>query len=287
MEDSLVGRTLLGRYRVEALIGRGGMGEVYKAWDRKRSYYVALKLLREDLAEDRFFAERFQAEAATLARLSHRNIVTFYGLEQAGHLAFIVMEFVEGTTLRRRLHDLAGPLPLPEVLSICEQVCAALFYAHQEGLIHRDIKPGNIMLEPGGRALLSDFGIAKSIDAVASTHTTVGTPAYMAPEQWRGKGLSAQTDLYALGIVVYEMLTGRRPFLGDDPGLPGETVSDRVRYQHLHLPPPPPRQFNPDTPAPLQKVVLRALAKEPEDRQPDALADSVPPFVGEVGRLVS
>ena len=165
----LVGKTLRHRYRIDELLGRGGMAEVYKAWDKQRNYYVAVKILREDLAEDREFDRRFRREASALAQLAHRNIVRFYGFERDGYLAFIVMDFVAGSTLRRRIFDADGPLPVDEALSVVEQVASALHYAHAQGVLHRDVKPGNIMIQPDGLVLLSDFGIAKAADAATMT----------------------------------------------------------------------------------------------------------------------
>ena len=197
----LRGQILSGRYRIEEAIGRGGMAEVYKAWDSERNYHVAVKVLREDLAEDREFDHRFRREAQALARLAHRNIVRFYGFEREGYLAFIVMDFVEGTTLRRRIFDADGPLPVDEVLSIVEQVVSALHYAHAQGVLHRDVKPGNIMIQPdpltgtSGRVLLSDFGIAKAADAATMTTVMPGTPAYMSPEQCCSEPLDVRTDV--------------------------------------------------------------------------------------------
>ena len=268
----LRGRTLGGRYRIEELIGRGGMAEVYKAWDSERNYYVAAKVLREDLAEDREFDRRFRREAEALARLAHKNIVRFYGFEREGHLAFIVMDFVEGTTLRRRIFDADGPLPTDEVLSIVEQVASALHYAHAQGVLHRDVKPGNIMIQPDGRALLSDFGIAKAADAATMTTVMPGTPAYMSPEQCRSEPLDVRTDVYSLGIVVYEMLAGRRPFVGDTTDTGTGSTGERIRWEQMHATPSPPRRYNLLLPHGVNEVVLEALAKEREQRWPTALA---------------
>jgi len=295
----LIGQTLLDRYRIEELIGRGGMAEVYKAWDMRRRYHVAIKVMREDLAEDleflrRFkreagalaalshaikvmredlaedleFLRRFKREAGALAALSHANIVRFYSFEREGRLAFIVMDYVEGTTLRGRILDAEGaPLPLDEVTSILEQVCAALHYAHAENVLHRDVKPGNIMIQPDGRVLLSDFGIAKAADAATATTVMPGTPAYMSPEQCRSELLDVRTDVYSLGIVVYEMLAGRRPFVGERaPDTVTGGTRERVRWEQMHAVPPSLRRVNPAVSPLVETVVLRALAKEPEAR---------------------
>jgi serine/threonine protein kinase len=269
----LVGQTLLGRYRIEELVGRGGMAEVYKAWDTRRQYNVAIKVMREDLAEDIEFVRRFKREARALAELAHANVVRFYSFERAGHLAFIVMDYIPGTTLRRRILEAEGsPLPLDEVLSITQQVCAALHYAHEEGVIHRDVKPGNIMIQPDGQVLLSDFGIAKAADAATATTVMPGTPAYMSPEQCRSEPLDVRTDIYSLGILVYQMLTGRRPFVGESDGSETGSTRERIRWEQMHIAPPPLQQFNPALPRQAEQVVLKALAKERSDRWPSALA---------------
>jgi serine/threonine protein kinase len=265
--NDLVGQTLRNRYHIQALIGRGEMAEVYKAWDARRQYSVAIKVMREDLAEDQEFLQRFKREARALAALSHANIVRFYSFERQGHLAFIVMDYVEGTTLRRRILEAGGkPLPLEEVLSIVRQVCAALNYAHGEGIIHRDVKPGNILIQPDGRVLLSDFGIARAADTATVTSVMPGAPAYMSPEQCRSQSLGARTDIYSLGIVVYEMLAGRRPFIGQSQAAGAVSTNERVRWEQVHLSPPALRQINPQVTYLLETVVLRALAKDPAVR---------------------
>jgi serine/threonine protein kinase len=269
----LTGRILQGRYRVEELVGRGGMAEVYKAWDTWRNYHVAIKVMREDLAEDLEFVRRFRREATALAGLAHENIVRFYSFGREDLLAFIVMDYVEGTTLRSEIARAEGPLPLKRVLSVAKQVCAALHYAHMEGMIHRDVKPGNIIIQPDGQVLLSDFGIAKAADAATATTVMPGTPAYMSPEQCRSEPLDVRTDIYSLGVVVYEMLTGRRPFVGKAAP---ETVTggtrERVRWEQMHADPPPLRRYHPALSREVEAVVLRALAKERDGRWPTALA---------------
>ncbi len=274
----LTGKTLKGRYRIEALVGRGGMAEVYKAWDTHRQYHVAVKVMREDLAEDLEFVRRFRREARALAALSHANIVRFYSFEQEGRLAFIVMDYAEGTSLRGRILDAGGkPLPLEEVLSIARQVSAALHYAHSENVLHRDVKPGNIMVAPGrgegGKDLIlvTDFGIAKAADAATATTVMPGTPAYMSPEQCRSEPVDERSDVYSLGIVVYEMLAGRRPFVGDTEASTSST-RETIRWEQVHADPPSLPRFNPEAPPGVEAVLRRALAKEKEHRWPTALA---------------
>ena len=159
--DDLIGKTLAGRYRVEAFLGKGGMAEVYKVWDAHRSSYLAMKLLHEDLALDNVFLRRFKREAQTLARLQHPNIVRFYGLEQEGRQVFMLIDYVDGESLKHKIFDAHGPLPFDQIMDIMGPLCQALQYAHNEGLVHADVKPGNIMIDKTGRVLLSDFGIAR------------------------------------------------------------------------------------------------------------------------------
>jgi serine/threonine-protein kinase len=167
---SLVGQTLCNRYRVDDQIGRGGMAEVYKVWDKDRTTYLALKLLREDLAQDRVFLRRFKREAQTLAKLQHPNIVRFYGLEQDDMLAFMLMDFVEGTSLRAEIFQLDGePMATERIVEIMRPVCSALNYAHNQGMVHCDAKPGNIMIDSSGKVLVTDFGIARMTDSATAT----------------------------------------------------------------------------------------------------------------------
>ena len=269
---NLEGQRLKGRYQIEALIGRGGMAEVYRALDTRRGYHVAIKVMREDLAEDIEFLRRFRREASALAALSHANIVRFYSFEREGRLAFIVMDYVEGTTLRGRILDAEeDALSLGEVASVMRQTCAALHYAHGENVLHRDVKPGNIMIRPDGAVLVADFGIAKAADAATATTVMPGTPAYMSPEQCRSELLDERADVYSLGIVAYEMLAGRRPFAGNTEEATGGT-REKLRWEQIHAPPPPMRESNPDLPAEVEEVVFKALAKEREDRWPTPLA---------------
>ena len=261
---------MLGRYRIERSLGRGGMADVYLVFDQRRQVHVALKMLREDLAEDPEFVRRFRREAEALARLDHPNIVRFYGFEQAYPQAWIVMDYVPGTTLRRRLGEAGGPLPLDEVTRILRQVGAALSYAHTEGIVHRDLKPANIMLKPDGTALLSDFGIARAAEATTMTAGPVGTPAYMAPEQILGKTVDGRTDVYGLGAVLWEMTTDRRLFSGETGQ--GATTAERVRDEHLHATPADPCRLNPTLPPAAGQVILRALAKDPAARWPDVVS---------------
>jgi len=263
----LEGRVLSDRYRVDEYVGGGGMADVYKVWDQTRSCHLAIKLLRQSLSEFEEFGERFQREADVLARLQHPNIVRLYGFEQDADegFAFIVMDYVDGPTLANKLKIARGPLPLSEVVSITDDVASALSYAHNQGVYHRDIKPSNIIIARDGRAVLSDFGIARLSDALTLTYQGIGTPAYMSPEQCAGEEPGALSDIYSLGVVVYECLTGRRPFIGDmGRGDPPTTAN--VLKEHLEFPPPMPSDVNPSLSAAVEAVILRALAKDPRYR---------------------
>ena len=284
--SDITGKEILGRYHVERLLGRGGMADVYLAFDSQRQTHVAIKLIREDLADDADFIRRFSREAAALARLDHPNIVRFYAAEQDGVLNFIVMDYVSGSNLQRRISQAGGPLPLSETTTLLHQIGPALHYAHTMGFIHRDIKPGNIMLREDGTALLSDFGAAKVLENSTLATLTVGTPAYMSPEQILGRDPQPQSDIYSFGIVLYEMLVGRRPFSGDEQGLTGTGTLSRLREAHLRLDPPAPSELNPAIPPALDSIVVKALAKDVDDRWPNVLSlvDAWDTALGSSGR---
>ncbi|MGD8555472.1 MAG: serine/threonine-protein kinase, partial [Anaerolineales bacterium] len=269
--SSIIGQTLAGNYRVDAFVGRGGMAEVYKVWDNRRAVYLAMKLLRDDLAEDRVFLRRFRREAQTLAKLQHPNIVRTYGLEQDGELAFMLMDFVEGVSLRKEIFRTAAPFSPARVMEIMRPVCSALHYAHQLGMVHCDIKPGNILIDTKGHVLVMDFGIARMTDASTATMVGAGTPAYMAPEQARGENPSPQSDIYALGVTIFEMLSGgERPFTGERAQTTG-TTREKVRWEQMHLAPPSLRQFNKSISPDLEALVLRCMEKDPKRRYASAL----------------
>ena len=271
--EAIIGKTIKGRYRVDALLGRGGMAEVYKVWDQDRSVDIAMKVLRQDIAYDPVFLRRFQREAQSLSELQHPNIVRFYGLEREKLLTFLLMEFVDGYSLQAEILLAEGkPLPDKRILDVLDQICSALSYAHKKGLVHCDIKPGNIMLERNGeRVLLTDFGIARTIDAATSTLVGAGTPAYMPPELIKGLDPKPQSDIYSLGIVLYEMLTGgERPFTGEHADTTG-TTADKVRWEHLHLQAPLVSELNPKAAGGMDKIVAKCLEKNPQQRFERAL----------------
>jgi serine/threonine protein kinase len=259
--NDLIGRTIAGRYRIETFLGKGGMAEVYKVWDQERSVYLAMKILHADLAEDKVFLRRFKREAQTLAKLQHPNIVRFYGLEQEDDLVYILMDYVEGTTLRKEIFQSKAPFSMERILEIMKPVCAALYYAHKSGFVHCDVKPANIMIHKNGTIYVSDFGIARMTEAATVTMVGAGTPAYMAPEQARGEDPVPQTDIYSLGIVLFEMLTGgERPFTGESAKTTGST-SEKVRWEQMRLAAPPPSKFNSSITQSMDGIVLKCLAK--------------------------
>ncbi len=270
MED-LIGSVIKNRYRVDKFLGRGGMAEVYKVWDKERAVPLAMKVLHTDLAEDRVFLRRFEKEAATLALLQHPHIVRTYGLEIDGRTSFLLMDYIEGSTLRAEIFDTEGPMPFKRILEIMQPVCSALHYAHQKNKVHCDIKPANIMVHKNGTILLADFGIAREAEgATTATLVGAGTPAYMAPEQVRGEDPTPQTDIYSLGVVLYEMLTGERPFTGERATVSG-TSSEKVRWEQVNLKPMSPRRFNPQISEELEAVVLNCLEKYSLNRYAGAL----------------
>ncbi|HEX2040046.1 MAG TPA: protein kinase [Acidimicrobiales bacterium] len=256
-------RTLAGRYRLVAPIARGGMAEVWEGHDDVLARPVAVKILHPHLAEDDGFVERFRREAVAAARLAHPGIVATYDTGEDDGVAFIVMELVRGRTLRQALEE--GSLPTATAVHIAAQVADALERAHRAGLVHRDVKPANILLcdEPGGgvRVKVADFGIAKLQAAggdLTQTGAVVGTAKYLSPEQVEGRSPDARSDVYALGVVLYEMLCGRPPFAAD--------TELATALQHVRAEPVTPRQLRAGIPRPLEQVVLRAMAKDPDRR---------------------
>ena len=247
-----------GRFEVKAELGRGGMATVYLAIDIRLNRKVALKVMLPSLASSEEMIERFEEEARNAARLEHENIVTIYSVEEIGHLNLFVMKFVDGASVAEMLKT-HGPLPVDVTRHVISQVASALQYAHGESVVHRDVKPGNVMIDGKGNAIVMDFGISKAMDSADLTQTgaLVGTPAYMSPEQWRGSRAGPASDQYALGVLAYEMLTGGPPFVG--PNL-------ELREKHLAETPRPIRALRADVPRDLEGTVLRMLAKHVEER---------------------
>jgi serine/threonine-protein kinase len=261
-------RVLGGRYRLGAVIGHGGMAEVHRGRDVRLGRDVAVKLLRPDLARDPSFQSRFRREAQAAASLNHPAIVAVYdtGEDHAAGATgevtpYIVMEFVEGRTLREVLAAEGRMLP-QRAMEITAQICAALEQAHRAGIVHRDIKPGNVMLTPAGEVKVMDFGIARAVTGSSATMTqtaaVIGTAHYLSPEQARGEHVDARSDIYSTGCLLYELVTGAPPFSGDTP------VS--VAYQHVREEPVPPSRVEPDVPGAIDAIVLKAMAKNPANR---------------------
>ncbi len=271
---SLVG-SHLGKYEIKAEIGRGGMGSVYLGYDPLLDREVAVKVLAPHLVWDHEFVERFLREARAAARLKHPHIVTVFDVGQEGGWYYFVMEHLAGETLAARLQA-QGALPAEEAMSILRPLAAALDYAHYRGIVHRDVKPGNVILGPEGQVTLLDFGIARAAQEgrLTGTGTVVGTPEYMSPEQARGMTVDARTDQYSLGVVAYQVLCGQVPFQADS------TLA--LMYKIVHEPPPPLSQYRPDLPAEVGVALEQALAKEPGARYLSAST-----FVEALGRALA
>ena len=269
-----ISKVLAGRYEVLELIGRGGMAEVYLGRDKRLSRTVAIKLLRSDIAEDPTFQARFRREAQSAAALNHPSIVGVYDFGEevvtradgsTQTVPYLVMEYVQGHTVRELLSE-GEAVPIDEAGEIVSGVLQALGYSHRNGIVHRDIKPGNIMLTNTGEVKVMDFGIARAIEdsavTVTQTHAVVGTAQYLSPEQARGEVVDARSDIYSCGCLLYELLTGRPPFKGDS--------AVAIAYQHVRELPVPPSQIAPDVPESMDRVVMKALAKHREDRYQNA-----------------
>lgn len=253
----------LGKYRITERLGRGGMAEVYKAYHPRLDRYVAIKVLHSFLAGGEGFLERFEREARAVASLRHPNIVLVHDFDMQDDTYFMVMEYVDGITLKDKIEQLSARgeyMPVDQVISLFQQVTSALDYAHNKGLIHRDIKPSNILLDKGQQAYLTDFGIAHIVSdsQFTVTGTLVGTPAYMSPEQGKGDKVSSISDIYSLGIILYQLLTGRVPYEADTPLA--------VIHKHVNEPLPMPRTLNPSLPEVFERIILKALAKDPGQR---------------------
>jgi eukaryotic-like serine/threonine-protein kinase len=253
-------RALAGRYEIIRLLGRGGMAVVFLARDLVLERQVAIKVLPPDLSLDTRLIPRFQQEAKTAAKLDHPNIIPIYRVESEAGLNYFVMKYVDGSSLEQRLEQ--GSIPIELARRVLREAALALGHAHKRGIVHRDVKPANIMLESDGRVVLTDFGISKALDggaALTGTGNIIGTPHYMAPEQAKGLEVDGRADQYALAIVGHQILTGKQPFDGS---------SHSILYKHVFEPPPRIFEIRPDAPADLCAALDRALSKEPERRFP-------------------
>lgn len=259
MTMSMEGRKLGGRYEILYRVGGGGMAVVYKARDLLLHRYVAIKVMNESLSNDSEFIRRFSREAQAAASLSHPNVVNVYDVGREGHIHYIVMEYVEGPTLKEYIQE-NGPLPPEDAVDIASQICDALAHAHDNQIVHRDIKPHNILLGSNGRVKVTDFGIARAATSstITQTGSVMGSVHYFSPEQARGGVIGEKSDLYSLGVVMYEMVTGELPFDGDS--------AIGIALKHLQEPVVEPRKLRPDLPDSLNQVILKALEKDPERR---------------------
>ncbi|MBI1276744.1 MAG: protein kinase [Anaerolineaceae bacterium] len=260
MPDSLIGKKI-GEFVIEERLGQGAMATVYKAFETSINRHVALKVIKLDETQQEEFRQRFAREAEVIAKLEHIHILPIYAYGINEEIAYLAMRWLRGGSLSEMLKR--GNIPLEQTAHIFQQVAQGLAFAHSKGIIHRDLKPSNIMLDDAGNAYLTDFGLAKLTEQsgeITRSGTIVGTPAYMSPEQLRGEPLDHRSDLYSLGVILYNMVAGRLPF--------DTSTSDLVSiiYQHLEKPPTPPREFNPNTPPAVEEVVLKALQKDRKDR---------------------
>ncbi len=267
MTGELVGRTLGERYRFEAILGEGTFAQVYRVYDERRRSALAAKVLRRGVTSEHAFFKRFQREAAILTRLQHPHIVRCYGIVEADEQIFILMDLIPGQTLQSALADTKPLIPRAALVYLAPLV-AALHYAHADGIIHRDLKPANVLIHENGTLYITDFGIARILSdtSTLTMGMALGTPLYMAPEQIMGQPVTAAADIYAVGVMVYEMLTGQTPFRGVSTGTRGSSTSERIAYEHVHVAPEPPIHLNPHLTISLQNVVLHALDKRPERR---------------------
>jgi eukaryotic-like serine/threonine-protein kinase len=254
----VVGELIAGRYELQELVGSGGMSNVFRAYDRLLERSVAIKVLHDQFGRDDDYVERFRREARAVAQLAHPNIVTVIDRGEEDGRQFIVFEYVEGENLKALVSN--GPLPVDEAVRLGSQVARALGFAHSRGLVHRDVKPQNVLLNEDGQAKVTDFGIARSLDVhgVTQTGTVLGTSDYIAPEQARGQQVDQKTDVYSLGVVLFELLTGEVPYEGDN--------FVAVAMQHVNEPVPSVLEQRPDVPVRLARAVQQAMAKHPEER---------------------
>ena len=261
----LVGKVLADRYEIREEVGKGGMAQVYKAWCNLLNRYVAIKVLKEEFKDDKEFVRRFNVEAQAAAGISNPHVVSIYDVGCENGLYYIVMEYIEGITLKEYIEE-KGKLPWREAAGFAAQICEGLEAAHKSHVIHRDIKPQNIIMTPEGILKVTDFGIARATSQATMTmaNSAIGTVHYLSPEQARGGYTDERTDIYSLGVVLYEMLTGKLPFNDESPVA--------VAIKHIQESPTPLRELNPEIPEAMEQVTLRAMNKEQSVRYPSAEA---------------
>ena len=259
--DTIQPGQMLGPYRIINQVGRGGMATVYKAYQPSVDRYVAIKVLPSQLAESREFATRFQQEARIIAKLEHPHILPVFDYGESDGVSYFVMRYMEAGTLKERMIE-GRPLPMQEIDRLFTQLAEALSYAHSHGVVHRDLKPANVLIDSQGNIFLTDFGIAKLLESASprltQTDAIMGTPAYISPEQAQGHPVDQRSDIYSLGIILYEMVTGSVPFTAETPLA--------VLFKHISDPLPPPSLVKSDIPPVIEQVILKALAKDPRDR---------------------
>jgi serine/threonine protein kinase len=259
--DNIQPGQMLGPYRIINQVGRGGMATVYKAYQPSVDRYVAIKVLPSQLAESREFATRFQQEARIIAKLEHPHILPVFDYGESDGVAYFVMRYMDAGTLKEKMIE-GRPLPLNDIDRLFTQLAEALSYAHSHGIVHRDLKPANVLIDAHGNVFLTDFGIAKLLESASprltQTDAIMGTPAYISPEQAQGQTVDQRSDIYSLGIILYEMVTGSVPFTAETPLA--------VLFKHISDPLPPPSLIKPDIPPAIEQVILKALAKDPRDR---------------------
>src|ERR687888_1836967 len=256
--DQLIDTLFDGRYKIVRKLGSGGMANVYLAEDQELGRRVAIKILNDRHAGDEQFVERFRREAKNAAGLSHPNIVSIYDRGEAEGTYYIAMEYLDGRSLKELILS-RGPAPVHVTIDYTRQILAALRFAHRHGIVHRDIKPHNVLVDAEGRLKVTDFGIARSGPSqMTEVGSIIGTAQYLSPEQARGAGVDHTSDIYSVGIVLYEMLTGTVPFTGETPL--------EIAMKHLSSVPQPPSEIRPEIPRDLDLIVIRALAKDPRDR---------------------
>src|SRR5256714_5961072 len=277
VSDTLINTLFDGRYKILRKLGAGGMANVYLAEDQELGRRVAIKILNERHANDDQFVERFRREAKNAAGLSHQNIVSIYDRGEAEGTYYISMEYLDGRSLKEMITT-RGPAPIPVAVDYARQILAALRVAHRQGLVHRDIKPHNVLVDGEGRVKVTDFGIARAGPSqMTEEGSIIGTAQYLSPEQAQGAPVTPASDLYSVGIVLYELLTGSVPFTGETPA--------ELAMKHLPKVPEPPSHLRPESPRDLDFVVMRALAKSPEERYQSA--DEMDADLARVARGVS